>query len=1390
MLDRTVGQQPFVPIEVGGVVLECLWDTGSQVTIMSEVVYRRYFSGGLIPNTSFVKLVAANGLSVPYLGYMVLDVKVGEEVIPARGILVRKGTDQELEAGTTSLPIILGMNVIKEVKTAPEVTGQCRPTTTSRVKLVRVPKGGVHLPARSISTVWVNAQSGHQATNTRYVIEPLRGDAQADYLVAQTIVSGRGPWAVPVINLRDDDIILSARRPLGTVHEVDQIVTNSISLQEEEQGVVVYCNQVSAREAPVKDVLLDTSGMDCTEEELQQFRELLYEFSDMMIKDDLDMGYTEKVKHSVPVTDDQPVAETYRRIPPTQLEEVKKHIQDLLDKDIIQHSNSPYASPIVLVRKKNGELRMCVDYRKLNAKTRRDAFPLPRIDESLDVLQGATYFTTLDLASGYHQIAMEEKDRHKTAFITPFGLYEYKRMPFGLCTAPSTFQRLMNSGMHDLLFQVLLVYLDDILVYSRTFQEHLERLRKVFTRLRELGLKLNPEKCNFCQKSVKYLGYTVSAGGIATDEDKIKAVKQWPTPYTLKDLRSFLGFASYYRRFVPGFAKIAGPLHALVGQVHEATKHKRWGKRADLGAGWTTECDGAFQDLKTALTTSPVLGYADYRQPFIVETDASLRGLGAVLSQMQEGQQRVIAYASRTLRPTEKNMKNYSSMKLELLALKWAVTEKFRGYLLGSKFTVHTDNNPLSYLQSAKLGAVEQRWAAQLALFDFQIKYRSGKANMNADLLSRSPVEDPEGAESEEELAVNLVNSTKLPEEVATLNVTSVVARVGSMTARETEDKTGTNTGSSGPETARWKRDDVGRLLTPKATQSLPSIEVKELKNLQEQDPDIRYFLSFWKKDRQPTAKQKAKAGSTVTTLCRQWKKLVMQDGLLLRKVIEPGQTTPVLQIVLPKSLRGAVFESIHGTGHQGAERCLRVLQQRCYWPRMHADVLEWCQQCQRCSHAKLPTVHTTVPMGHLLASRPLEVVSMDFTTLEKATDGRENVLVLTDVFTKFTVAVPTKDQKANTVARTLVREWFQKFGVPMRLHSDQGRNFEGNVVKELCALYGIKKSRTTAYHPQGNAQCERFNRTMHNLLRTLPEQKKRRWPEHLQELIYVYNVTPHSSTGFSPYFLLFGQEPRLPVDFLLGTGLQEPVNTDWVQIHKERLQHAHQLANKHLHQAASKRKRYHDAQTYGEPLQLGQRVLQRDHKQGSTKIQDAWKPDVYIVVQVPDRDGAPYVVRLEDGGPSHRVTRSELKPYQVPKDEPRCEPVTLPSLKLSPGQLSPERSSSESESSDCSRPSSQHHQRKLRLRQGSRYTRRPTPHRASSVPSSDSDEEVQPYSDVSEKQVCLRRSRRRNAGTHSNVHRLPMTAVAKSVITEEFALSLVQRVAAAVSGRATNCIL
>ncbi|RXN37172.1 Transposon Ty3-I Gag-Pol poly [Labeo rohita] len=524
-------------------------------------------------------------------------------------------------------------------------------------------------------------------------------------------------------------------------------------------------------------------------------------------------------------------------------------------------------------------------------------------------------------------------------------------------------------------------------------------------------------------QEVRYLGHVISSEGVATDPEKIQAVAEWARPQTAKELRSFLGFASYYRRFVQGFANIAAPLHQLAA-AGEAPK------------------------------------------------DASHTGLGAVLSQEDGGKLRPVAYASRGLREPECNMDNYSTMKLEFLALKWAVTEKFRDYLIGNKFTVFTDNNPLSHVKTAKLGAVEQRWASQLAMFDFEIVYRPGRKNGNADALSRQKFI---GGEQQGGLE-KIVSTT-------TVNAISV----------------------------------------------FPEFQQQDVQRMQEQDPLISRFKFYRNRGGGPDKGERREESKDTLELLRQWDKVE-----------------------------------------------------------------------------------------------------------------------------EFEVAIPTADQRAVTVAKVLVKEWIHRYGVPARIHSDQGRCFEAGIVQQLCKVYGIQKSRTTAFHPQGNGQCERFNRTLHDLLQALPWEKKLRWDEYLHEVVFAYNTTENATTGFSPFFLMFGRSPDLPIDHLLFGGCrrrEEGTTETWVAEHQHRLQQAYSLTQKRLQNMTKQRQRRQQGVVKDVSLNPGDLVYRRNRRvRGQNKIQDVWEDLPYCVLERLDPDKAVYkVVPVDRSQPPKNVHRLELR---------RCGPL------------------------------------------------------------------------------------------------------------------------------------
>jgi hypothetical protein len=423
----------------------------------------------------------------------------------------------------------------------------------------------------------------------------------------------------------------------------------------------------------------------------------------------------------------------------------------MFGKDVIQRSNSPWSSPVTLVLKPNGKWRFCIDYRKLNGITRKDNHPLPRNDAIFDKLGGSKWFSTMDMASGYWQIGMDEKDIEKTAFITHEGLYEWKVMPFGLTNAPATFQRTMQLVLGELFYTIAPVYIDDIIVHSETFEDHIRDLEEVFEKIRIANLKFGPEKCKFCFQEIKFLGHIIGKDGIKTDPAKIEKVKNYPRPVNITQLRGFLGLTKYYRKYIKDFAKIAKPLNDLTKgfkskplETREGIKTKRKKSEKEKNRendefmnNWGEKQEAAFELLKEKLITAPILIYPNFEREFILYTDASNIALGAILHQKgDDGKEHVIAYENKTLNEAEQN---YSTTELECLAVVWAI-EKFDYYLEGNKFKVITDHIALKWLFNKAIpkGRIG-RWIARLQPYicNMEVIHKSGKRHMNADALSR-----------------------------------------------------------------------------------------------------------------------------------------------------------------------------------------------------------------------------------------------------------------------------------------------------------------------------------------------------------------------------------------------------------------------------------------------------------------------------------------------------------------------------------------------------------------------------------------------------------------------------------------------------------------------------
>ncbi|MCJ8730139.1 hypothetical protein PDJAM_G00180710 [Pangasius djambal] len=1282
-----IGAKYTAQILIDGQSCNCLLDTGSQVTTVSQSFYESNLSHLKIhPLNELLEVEAANGQTVPYLGFVEVDITFpkscfGSEIPVSTLALVvpdtRSNEQSKLLIGTNTLDLLYedccnantdlqalpyGYRVVLKV-----MQQRNEQKKDSSLGLVMLPgKEPRVVPAGQSCVIEGLAHVNSPALDRWIVIEPPSLSSLPGGMLATSCllaISDDLPRKLPILmrNESKHDIIIPAKSVIAEIHALQEVVSCK---QRPDQPA---CSDSLPKSTNKVKLNLNFDGSPLSAEWRERIEKKLCAMPEVFALHDSDFGRTDKVKHQIRLSDETPFKHRPRPIRPQDLDAVRRHLQELSEAGVIRESESPFSSPIVVVRKKNGEVRLCIDYRKLNLQTIKDAYALPNLEEAFSALTGSKWFSVLDLKSGYYQIEVEEADKPKTAFVCPLGFWEFNRMPQGVTNAPSTFQRLMERCMGNINLKEVIVFLDDLIVFSDTVEEHETRLLHVLNHLKDYGLKLSLEKCKFFQTSVRYLGHIVSQYGVETDPEKIEALKTWPSPMNLKELRSFLGFAGYYRRFIQDYSKIVKPLNDLTAGYPPLRKSNKprgnsgeyFKPREPFGKRWTDICQKAFETIIDKLTTAPVLGFANPKLPYVLHTDASTTGLGAALYQEQEGVMRVIAYASRGLSRSESR---YPAHKLEFLALKWAVSEKFADYLYGVSFTVVTDSNPLTYLlTTAKLDATSYRWLSALSTFRFQLQYRAGKRNLDADGLSRRPHAEPVNdllSQKEEERIRQFIHH-HLPESD---EFTHLSSKTVSAVCEKHLVCFPVNTCERVPAIPLVASLAMSTTAIPDSLEScngfpvIPSVSEGDLRQQQRADPAICEILHLMETGETPTPAVK-KELSDLPIYLREMNKLEVRDKMLYRKRQIGNETH--YQIVLPEKFRNMVMTSLHNDmGHLGFDRTLDLTRSRFFWPRMANDVEKWIKSCSRCVCRKaLP--EKAAPLVNIQVSRPLELVCMDFLSIEPDRSNTKDVLVITDFFTKYAVAIPTPNQKARTVAKCLWENFIVHYGFPEKLHSDQGPDFESKTIKELCDLAGIHKVRTTPYHPRGNP-VERFNRTLLSMLGTLKAQEKTHWRDFVKPLVHAYNCTKHETTGFTPYELMFGRQPRLPIDLAFNVPLnqsKQKSHSQYVRALKDHLQEGYQLARKNAAKAAERNKVRFDRRVTESTLDVGDRVLVRSVRlRGKHKLADKWEETVHVVV---GRKGdlPVYTVKPENkDGPLRTLHRDLLLPcgfLSVPEEEP-----------------------------------------------------------------------------------------------------------------------------------------
>lgn len=957
---------------------------------------------------------------------------------------------------------------------------------------------------------------------------------------------------------------------------------------------------------------------------------------------------TNLTEHTINLKDNKPINIKNYRHPECHKTEIEKQIGEMLQKNIIEESDSPYNAPVWVVPKKldasgKKKWRIVIDFRKLNELTDQDAYPLPNSDEIFDHLGKAKFFSALDLSSGFHQIPMQRESKKYTAFSTTQGHFHFNRMPFGLKNAPATFQRMMDTALRGLIGKYCLVYLDDIIIFGSTIQEHNQNLATVLQRLKDLGLKIQPDKCEFLKPELEYLGHVVTAEGIKPNLEKIECVKNFKIPKTPTNIKSFLGLAGYYRKFIKNFSKIAKPLTDLI--------------KKDTPFHWTEKQQIAFETLKDKLCTAPILQYPDFDKTFTLTTDASNDGLGAILS--QEGHP--CCYISRTLNPPEKN---YSTTEKELLAIVWAV-KRLRQYLLGRKFIIQTDHQALKWLKNVKDPSSRlMRWRLRLEEYDYDIEYKKGKENAAADVLSRLyPLTEPIASTSRQD-PIPEAPMSDLRETTAnaltpqSLNLDEIIHGNASLTEVE-------NLIAELELTEEGPLDYINEYRHFKQEIAPRETHIKEKDNRETYFQLTKSVLGTYNEHEwlkiltkiiQDNKSKNIGIGINDETITEHERVTILLMLTFLStkfkdKTITFGRNQP--QKYTSEQKKTILHENHNDTvGHFGIVKTLKRIQQNYDWVNLEQDVTDYVKRCKTCQQYKLTRIRQRETA--VITDTPLEPndkVALDIIgPLPKTTRGNQYVLSIQDQLTKYLVLIPLKDQKAETIIPQLMDHYVYIFSAPKTILTDNGSNFVCQLMEQFENAFKMKHIRTTAFHPESNGTLERAHGVIKDLIRTCTAERQNEWDQNLKIISMGYNTVVHETTGFTPFELTFGHKANTPSTIANTCTLErDEIFRLWKARHNDYITQARKVTEK----AKLKNKRTQDSriartQTIINP---GDKVMvHNDHK--SNKLDTEWLGPATVLTASPPN----YTIKFDRSKRTIKIHGNRLKLFfSAQRSLPSC---------------------------------------------------------------------------------------------------------------------------------------
>lgn len=1098
------------------------------------------------------------------------------------------------------------------------------------------------VPANSEVTVNVRISGDHK--NETLLLDPAENLQGTNIVGARCLVTTKNSKALMrLANPTDEDIYLSPKGILANVHLVENSEVYTFEDEDEtiDSGVesVNNININSQTSESIPDYLdqidLETNNQNLTSSQKQKLQDLLIKNKDVFSTSLKTIGKTGLCKHTIDVYPDAvPVRSAPYRQDPIKRAETEKQTNEFVQSKIAQRSTSVWNSPVILVKKKDGSWRFAVDYRKLNKVTKPISQPLPRLEDVFDSLgeSKATVFSTLDLNSAYFQMELDPETREKSAFVTHEGVFEFLRMPFGLRNAPMSFQLLMSHVLKGQNWKFVLVYIDDILVFSKDFDTHMQHLNEVFQRLREANLTLKPSKCQFGVNKVMFLGHILSANGVNTDPSKIDKIQNFPVPATQKELRGFLGLCNYYRRFVKDIGKITAPLNALL-KKEVGLKFKT--------ADWADECQHAFETLKHALLSPPILRFPDMNREFILSTDASGSAISYILGQKDENNREyVICYGGRSLSKDERKWDTYEK---ECLAIVSGV-RAYKHYLSHRHFTIYTDNNALKWLWNKKEPTGKfSRWCLDLQSFNFDIIHKPGLKNQNADALSRIDYERLNEQKSQsnqsdtnhliEKGKPKTVNNAEIQENNNENLITVNYHPKSELTDKEQENKSITDDRetefqqcnetcdcqTSSPDDtnhrneklnstdkqirieARFEYDDIPVINVTDTSEP----EMLDIGKDQRECSDFQEIIQYLETRELPADQKRAN-----TIAIEANNQYVLSHGILYhlhtprsKKGKDVDFDKFILQLAVPKSKRKDILLAYHdcqaGGGHFGHKKTYYSIRDKYFWPQMYDDIEKYVKTCDTCQRTKIVRNKAPPPLTPLPIGEPFSRVHIDILgPLPKTKQGYQYILLIVDSFSKWTEAFPLATQEAKDIAEILYNEIFTRYGAPRTIVSDRGKNFMSKLVNALCEMFEVKRHHTSSYHPQTNATCERRNSTLIQTMRAYVSKDQMNWPLLLPSIMMAFRAVPCESTGYSPHELLFGRKMHLPIDTNLipKTSLGQNVQQYFEQL-IERLRIAQEIARSNMTKQQDKSKARHDLHAKTPTFKLGDKVMLKHEK-------------------------------------------------------------------------------------------------------------------------------------------------------------------------------------------------